>query len=145
MRHTGCVSSLSGNRSIDVFPSKETHFFGFIQFPSLLAQLCNLVAHPVGVRRKGRAHSFTLSPEQRALAQRSLSTVLGRKGRSMARVRDLATYPRAKRSMSFSTPCPPLRTWRNVSSSNPPQRCANAPKDRHNCTEPAAQQTAPPL
>ena len=49
MRHTVCVSSLSGKRSIDVFPSKETHFFGFIQFPSLLAQLCILVAHPVGI------------------------------------------------------------------------------------------------
>src|SRR6266852_294576 len=34
---------------INLFPYKETHFFGFIQFPSFIAQLCNLVAHPVGL------------------------------------------------------------------------------------------------
>jgi len=33
---------------MNLFLYKETHFFGFIQFPSLLAQLCNLVAHTVG-------------------------------------------------------------------------------------------------
>lgn len=48
MRHTGCVSSFLGNSYIHLFPYKETHFFGFSQFPSCIAQLCNLVAHPVG-------------------------------------------------------------------------------------------------
>ncbi len=33
---------------MNCFPYKETHFFDFIQFPSFIAQLCNLVAHPVG-------------------------------------------------------------------------------------------------
>ena len=33
---------------MNLFPYKETHFFNFIQFPSFIAQLCNLVAHPVG-------------------------------------------------------------------------------------------------
>jgi hypothetical protein len=33
---------------MNCFPYKETHFFDFIQFPSFLAQLCILVAHPVG-------------------------------------------------------------------------------------------------
>ena len=33
---------------MNLFPYKETHFFNFIQFPSLIAQLCDLVAHPVG-------------------------------------------------------------------------------------------------
>ena len=33
---------------MNYFPYKETHFFDFIQFPSFVAQLCNLVAHPVG-------------------------------------------------------------------------------------------------
>ena len=33
---------------MNLFLYKETHFFGFIQFSSLLAQLCYLVAHPVG-------------------------------------------------------------------------------------------------
>ena len=33
---------------MNCFPYKETHFFDFIQFPSFLAQLCNLVAHHVG-------------------------------------------------------------------------------------------------
>src|SRR5216683_1008158 len=33
---------------MNLFPYKETYFFGFIQFPSFIAQLCNLVAHPVG-------------------------------------------------------------------------------------------------
>src|SRR5205085_295929 len=36
MRHTGCVSSLSGNKSIHRFPSKETHFFSFCQISLLL-------------------------------------------------------------------------------------------------------------
>ena len=49
MRHTGYVSSFFGNRYMNCFPYKETHFFDFIQFPSCIAQLCNLVAHPVGV------------------------------------------------------------------------------------------------
>src|SRR6266568_115280 len=49
MRHTACVSSFLGNRYMNLFLYKETHFFGFIQFSSLLAQLCYLVAHPVGV------------------------------------------------------------------------------------------------
>ncbi len=35
---------------MNLFLYKETHFFGFIQFSSLLAQLCYLVAHPVGLR-----------------------------------------------------------------------------------------------
>src|SRR6266568_3309876 len=48
MRHTACVSSFLGNRYMNLFLYKETHFFGFIQFSSLLAQLCYLVAHPVG-------------------------------------------------------------------------------------------------
>ncbi len=48
MRHTGCVSSFLGNSYINLFPYKETHFFGFIQFPSFLAQLGHLVAHHVG-------------------------------------------------------------------------------------------------
>src|SRR2546423_9432183 len=48
MRHTACVSSFVGNSYIHLFPYKETHFFGFIQFLSCIAQLCNLVAHPVG-------------------------------------------------------------------------------------------------
>ena len=30
---------------MNLFPYKETHFFNFIDFPSLIAQLCNLVAH----------------------------------------------------------------------------------------------------
>ena len=34
---------------MNCFPYKETHFFDFIQFSSFLAQLCNLVAHPVGI------------------------------------------------------------------------------------------------
>lgn len=34
---------------MNLFPYKETHFFNFIQFPSFIAQLCNLVAHPVGL------------------------------------------------------------------------------------------------
>ena len=33
---------------MNLFLYKETHFFAFIQFSSLLAQLCYLVAHPVG-------------------------------------------------------------------------------------------------
>src|SRR5713226_4970809 len=33
---------------IHLFPYKETHSFGFIQFPSFIAQLRNLVAHHVG-------------------------------------------------------------------------------------------------
>lgn len=33
---------------MNCFPYKETHFFDFIQFLSFIAQLCNLVAHPVG-------------------------------------------------------------------------------------------------
>ena len=33
---------------MNCFPYKETHFFDFIQFLSCIAQLCNLVAHPVG-------------------------------------------------------------------------------------------------
>jgi len=49
MRHTDGVSSFLGNRDMNYFPYKETHFFDFIQFPSFVAQLCNLVAHPVGV------------------------------------------------------------------------------------------------
>jgi hypothetical protein len=49
MRHTGLVSSFLGNRYMNLFPYKETHFFHFIQFSNLIAQLCNLVAHPVGV------------------------------------------------------------------------------------------------
>ena len=36
---------------MNLFPYKETHFFNFIQFPSFIAQLCNLVAHPVGTRK----------------------------------------------------------------------------------------------
>src|SRR6184192_3175027 len=36
MRHTGCVSSLSGNKSIHTFPSKETHFFSLCQISLLL-------------------------------------------------------------------------------------------------------------
>ena len=48
MRHTACVSSFVGNSYIHLFPYKETHFFGFIQFLSCIAQLCNLVAHLVG-------------------------------------------------------------------------------------------------
>src|SRR6266702_1229901 len=48
MRHTGGVSSFLGNRYLNCFPYKETHFFDFIQFPSCIAQLCTLVAHPVG-------------------------------------------------------------------------------------------------
>ena len=36
---------------MNLFLYKETHFFGFIQFSSLLAQLCYLVAHPVGIGR----------------------------------------------------------------------------------------------
>src|SRR6266568_9398976 len=36
---------------MNYFPYKETHFFDFIQFPSFVAQLCNLVAHPVGQAR----------------------------------------------------------------------------------------------
>src|SRR5258706_5176351 len=48
MRHTGLVSSFLGNRYMNLFPYKETHFFQFIQFSSLLAPLCNLVAHIVG-------------------------------------------------------------------------------------------------
>ncbi|MGB8346974.1 MAG: hypothetical protein WCD86_18950, partial [Ktedonobacteraceae bacterium] len=42
------VSSFLGNRYMNLFLFKETHFFGFIQFFSLFAQLCYLVAHPVG-------------------------------------------------------------------------------------------------
>ena len=38
---------------MNLFPYKETHFFHFIQFPSLRAQLCNLVAHPVGAAGRG--------------------------------------------------------------------------------------------
>src|SRR6266568_3103918 len=53
MRHTGSGSSFSGNRSMDVFQSKDPHFFGFIPFPLLLAQLCHLVAHPVGLTTNG--------------------------------------------------------------------------------------------
>jgi hypothetical protein len=48
MRHTGDVSSFLRNRYMNLFLYKETHFFGFIQFSSLLAQLCDLVAHIVG-------------------------------------------------------------------------------------------------
>ena len=33
---------------MNLFLYKETHFFAFIQFSSLFAQLCYLVAHPVG-------------------------------------------------------------------------------------------------
>ena len=36
---------------MNLFLYKETHFFAFIQFSSLLAQLCYLVAHPVGIRK----------------------------------------------------------------------------------------------
>src|SRR6266702_252491 len=36
MRHTRFVSSLSGNKSIHTFPSKETHFFSFCQISLLL-------------------------------------------------------------------------------------------------------------
>ena len=39
---------------MNLFPYKETHFFNFIQFPSLIAQLCNLVAHPVGACVQGQ-------------------------------------------------------------------------------------------
>jgi hypothetical protein len=53
MRHTGCVSSFLRNRYLNLFLYKETHFFGFIQFSSLLAQLCNLVAHTVGETSPG--------------------------------------------------------------------------------------------
>src|SRR6266568_2524074 len=48
MRHTNYVSSFLGNRYMNLFLYKETHFFAFIQFSSLFAQLCYLVAHPVG-------------------------------------------------------------------------------------------------
>ena len=34
---------------MNLFLYKETHFFAFIQFSSLFAQLCYLVAHPVGL------------------------------------------------------------------------------------------------
>ncbi len=40
---------------MNLFSYKETHFFHFIQFSSLIAQLCNLVAHPVGKRQKNRS------------------------------------------------------------------------------------------
>jgi hypothetical protein len=36
---------------MNCFPYKETHFFDFIQFPSCIAQLCHLVAHPVGAEK----------------------------------------------------------------------------------------------
>src|SRR2546421_2650236 len=48
MRHTNYVSSFLGNSYMNLFLYKETHFFAFIQFSSLFAQLCYLVAHPVG-------------------------------------------------------------------------------------------------
>jgi len=63
MRHTACVSSFLGNRDMNYFPYKETHFFDFIQFPSFVAQLCNLVAHPVGA----------VLPTPRALRQDDVS------------------------------------------------------------------------
>src|SRR5947209_6880683 len=48
MRHTNYVSSFLENSYMNLFLYKETHFFAFIQFSSLFAQLCYLVAHPVG-------------------------------------------------------------------------------------------------
>jgi len=36
VRHTGLVSSLSGNKSMHTFPSKETHFFSFCQLSLFL-------------------------------------------------------------------------------------------------------------
>ncbi len=66
MRHTGFVSSFLGNSYINLFPYKETHFFDFIQFPSFIAQLCNLVAHPVGT---GTTFEEAVENGNRAIAQ----------------------------------------------------------------------------
>ena len=47
---------------MNCFPYKETHFFDFIQFPSCIAQLCNLVAHPVGPGSEEQAWVESLWP-----------------------------------------------------------------------------------
>ena len=60
---------------MNLFLFKETHFFGFIQFFSLFAQLCYLVAHPVGIalqeafigvdQGKGKNVFMSVPPPQR--------------------------------------------------------------------------------
>lgn len=52
---------------MNCFPYKETHFFDFIQFPSFFAQLCHLVAHPVGLRAQ---ELCTLTRQQLHLGKR---------------------------------------------------------------------------
>ncbi len=55
---------------MNCFPYKETHFFDFIQFPSFIAQLCNLVAHPVGERRPRPNHQDYSPPFASGAADR---------------------------------------------------------------------------